>query len=172
MASPWRKQKCRAAAVAAWLSSAMGATHRPLRVPAPTWPQPNQQQKPSRPSSPCRYCRSQAAPRKATQRDPVLDGGHDSGWVRPSLSWFPKPGAKAGLITLANGSQEIIAAFMEATSLGTVKLGSNRHLVSVTSLHRCRTRPCQCCGSQGHSARPRAANSCRRGEGGKELRTH
>ena len=63
------------------------------------------------------------------------------GWVRLSFSCFLKPGIRAGLITLANRSREITAAFMEATSLGTVKLGSNRHLVSVTSLHRCRTRP-------------------------------
>lgn len=102
--------------------------------------------------------------------------------TRAALSWFLKPGVRAGLITLANGSQEISAAFMVATSLGAVKLGSNRHLVSVTSLHQHRTPPWHCRCSRGRVGRPYiptapgrglptagTARDCRarRGKGGK-----
>lgn len=73
---------------------------------------------------------------KRNQKTPVLDGHITVVMAelvppcaalhkRPVLSQSLNQGIKAGLITLANGSQEIIASFMEVTSLGTVKLGSN-----------------------------------------------
>lgn len=71
---------------------------------------------------------------------------------------------------------------MVATSLGALKLGSNRHLVSVTSLHQRRTPPWHCRCSRDRVGRPYiptapghglptagTARDCRarRGEGGK-----